>query len=232
MFLTYTLRTIVTIGPKSTVSVPHVQKPACHCEQWHVLKRVAPPSHMIFTCHCIVWIPLEPSSSFLSPAVICSTPQPGPQTLCLRSQRRPVLTPETASPPGRPSAQTPASLWNWDEAEKFDTVWYFSKSISHIVSPVIAFWRKKTHCFALQKTVKTKLLQCRNINNICIPVSQNDKKPLALSFCEQILSQLCTCLAEFPPSQPCKQKTNQQTWETELHVCLIFILFEANIRFK
>lgn len=90
-----------------------------------------PASDMIFTFHCTGWTPSGPSSSSLSPAVICSTPQPGPQTLCPRSQRRPVSTPETASPPGTTSAQTLASLWNGSVAGKFKTGRLFSKSISH-----------------------------------------------------------------------------------------------------
>lgn len=107
---------------------------------------VVPASDMIFTFHCIGGIPSGPSSSSLSPVVICSTPQPGPQTLYPRSQRRPVSAPETASPLGRTSAQTLASLWKGDMAGKCKSGWLFSKSISHIVAPVIGFaGRNKTH---------------------------------------------------------------------------------------
>lgn len=60
------------------------------------------------------WILSMPSSSSLSPAVICSTPRPAPQSLCPRSRRRPALTRQTAFPLYTPSAQTPASPWKWD----------------------------------------------------------------------------------------------------------------------
>lgn len=125
---------------------------------WWEKHRPVSASHTAFTLifnHCTGWIPSVPSSSSLSPAVICSTPQPAPQTLCPESQRRPASAPPTASPLYTPSAQTPASPWRWDVKNWGGWVWikgnnYNAVSNRRTVLPYFFMSRYRVRCVHIQ----------------------------------------------------------------------------------
>lgn len=172
-----------------------------------------PASDMIFTCPCTGWTPSEPSYSFLCPAVVCSTHRPRPQTLCPRSQRRPASTQQNASPPDRPSARTPASLWN--KRHDDDRLSGFWRSFSQNVVSIITFqqtqYREVT--IHIQRALQWWTLVRHTMDSLnyyhCVAfekaewsdMNNGQKKPLALFFYEQLSSPLCTCPAESPPSQ-------------------------------